>query len=264
MNPNERILQVMEYLMAAGSKPVKQVDISHELGLAPATVNRIVKTLSDRGYLFRTSQKYCVCNFRLTRNVPMSEEYLSVLNSLMNDITDEHQVSMEAVVATGFDFIWHSRTELPNATVAIRATTGFRRSIFELDAMSRLYLSRFDWEEVSYKFFPGGFFTSGVEMRTLKPEEARELIEGAAKEHFQCDFDGNHVGVRRFATIIEDIDGQPLHLLSMAEAATPVRDRKAHISEARRILGNARIVLQQQILKEVDTESGSHYPVIAG
>ncbi|MEN8748526.1 helix-turn-helix domain-containing protein [Marivita sp.] len=264
MNPNERILQVMEYLMAAGSKPVKQVDISRELGLAPATVNRIVKTLSDRGYLLRTSQKYCICNFRLTRNVPMSEEYLSILNSLMNDITDERQVSMEAVVATGFDFIWHSRTELPNATVAIRATTGFRRSIFELDAMSRLYLSRFDWEDVSYKFFPGGFFTSGVEMRTLKPEEARELIEGAAKGHFQCDFDGNHVGVRRFATIIEDIDGQPLHLLSMAEAATPVRDRKAHISEARRILGNARIVLQQQILKEVDTESGSHYPATAG
>ena len=107
----------------------------------------------------------------------MSEEYLSILNALMNDITEEHQVSVEAVVATGFDFIWHSRTELPNATVAIRATTGFRRSIFELDAMSRLYLSRFDWEEVSYKFFPGGFFTSGVDMRTLKPEEARELIK---------------------------------------------------------------------------------------
>ena len=96
--------------MAAGSKPVKQVDIARELKLAPATVNRIIKTLSDRGYLFRTSQKYCICNFRLTRNVPMSEEYLSILNSLMDDIPEEHQVYMEAVVATGFDFIWHSRT----------------------------------------------------------------------------------------------------------------------------------------------------------
>lgn len=264
MNPNERILQVMEYLMAAGTQPVKQVEIARDLGIAPATVNRIIKTLSDRGYLFRTSQKYCICNFRLTRNVPMSAEYLWILNSLMNDITEQHQVSMEAVVATGFDFVWHSRTELPNATVAIRATAGFRRSIFELDAMSRLYLSRFDWGDVCYKFFPGGFFTSGVEMRTLKPEEARDLVAAAAQDHFQCDFDGNHVGVRRFATIIEDSEGKPLHLLSMAEAATPVLDRDARISEARRILSNARVVLQQQISKEAESKSGSMSPATAG
>ena len=130
--------------------------------------------------------------------------------------------------------------------------------------MSRLYLSRFDWEDVSYKFFPGGFFTSGVDMRTLEPQEARELIEGAAKDHFQCDFDGNHVGVRRFATIIEDSAGMPLHLLSMAEAATPVLDRDTHISEARRILSNARVVLQQQILKEAGTVNGSMRPATAG
>ena len=250
--------------MAAGSEPVKQVDIARDLGIATATVNRIIKTLSDRGYLFRTTQKYCICNFRLTRNVPMSEEYLAILNSLMNNITEEYRVSMEAVVAAGFDFIWHARTELPDATVTIRARAGSRRSIFELDAMSRLYLSRFNWEDVSYNFFTGGFFTSGVEMRTLQPNEARQLIEEAAKDHFQCDFDGNHVGVRRFATIIEDAEGKPLHLLSMAEAATPVRDRDEHISEARRILSNARVVLQKQILKEAGREAGSMKPANAG
>lgn len=250
--------------MAAGSEPVKQVDIARDLGIATATVNRIIKTLSDRGYLFRTTQKYCICNFRLTRNVPMSEEYLAILNSLMNNITEEYRVSMEAVVAAGFDFIWHARTELPDATVTIRARAGSRRSIFELDAMSRLYLSRFNWEDVSYNFFTGGFFTSGVEMRTLQPNEARQLIEEAAKDHFQCDFDGNHVGVRRFATIIEDAEGKPLHLLSMAEAATPVRDRDEHISEARRILSNARVILQKQILKEAGREAGSMKPANAG
>ena len=73
MNPTERTLQVLEYIMAAGPGPLKQVDIARDCGLSPSTLNRIVKSLSDWGYLFRTSEKYCVRNFRLERNVPMSE-----------------------------------------------------------------------------------------------------------------------------------------------------------------------------------------------
>jgi DNA-binding IclR family transcriptional regulator len=251
VNPSDRLLEVMEYLMAAGPEPVKQIDISRDLGISAATVNRIVKTLSERGYLFRTSEKYCVPNFRLIRNVPMSEMYLSVLSDLMNEITAEHRVSVEAVVVTGFDLLWHSRTQLPDATVAIRAATGFRRSLYELDAMSRLYLSRVGWEQVSYRFFTGGFFQTGLEMKGLAPLEARRIIEADREATFDHDFDGNHVGVRRFATIIEDPKGKFLHLLSLAEAAVPVRDKDAHIANAREILNKARAKLQAQMSVEV-------------
>lgn len=54
MNPMERTLQVLEYVMAAGSGPVKQTDIARHCGLSPANLCRIVKTLLDWGYLFRT------------------------------------------------------------------------------------------------------------------------------------------------------------------------------------------------------------------
>ena len=243
--------------MASGPEPVKQVDISRNLGISPATVNRIVKTLSERGYLFRTSEKYCVRNFRLIRNVPMSENYLSVLSDLMNDITATHRVSVEAVVVSGFDLLWHSRTQLPDASVAIRAATGFRRSLYELDAMSRLYLSRIGWDEVSYKFFPGGFFKTGLEMKSLAPSEARRIIEKVATETFDMDFEGNHVGVRRFATIIEDDAGNFLHLLSIAQAAVPVRDKDAHIANARAVLSSAREKLEAQIKAEA-TETGGN------
>jgi len=70
MDPAERTLQVPEYLMAADPGPIKQVDIARECGLSTATLNRIMKSLSDWGYLFRSSEKYCVRNFRLERNVP--------------------------------------------------------------------------------------------------------------------------------------------------------------------------------------------------
>ena len=73
MSPTARTLQVLEYIMAAGPGPIKQVDIARDCGLPPSTLNRIIKTLSDWGYLFRTSEKYCVRNFRMERNVPMSE-----------------------------------------------------------------------------------------------------------------------------------------------------------------------------------------------
>jgi DNA-binding IclR family transcriptional regulator len=240
----------MEYLMASGPEPVKQIDISRALGIPPATVNRIVRTLAERGYLFHTSEKYCVPNFRLIRNVPMSEGYLSVLSDLMNEITAEQRVSVEAVVVTGFDLLWHSRTQLPDASVAIRASTGFRRSLYELDAMSRLYLSRLGWDEVSYKYFSGGFFKTGLEMKGLAPSEARRIIENVNDEIFDMDFDGNHVGVRRFATIIQDGDGKFLHLLSIAEAAVPVRDKDEHIANARDVLTKARATLQAQIEAE--------------
>lgn len=255
-NPSVRILQVMEYLMASGSKPVKQIDIARDLQLAPATVNRIIKTLSDRGYLLLTSEKYCVRNFRLIRNVPMSENYLSVLNQLMNDISSKHGVSVEAIVASGFDLLWHSRTQLPDATVAIRANTGFRRNLYELDALARLYLSRVGWDEISYKFFQGGFFKTGVEMKSVSPREAKRIIEDAADSDFDCDMDGNHVGVRRFATIVEDDKGNFLHLLSMAEAATPVFDSTIKMAECQKILKQAKETLQAQIRSEASANGG--------
>jgi DNA-binding IclR family transcriptional regulator len=251
----------MEYLMAAGPDPVKQVDISRDLGISAATVNRIVRTLAERGYLFHTSEKYCIPNFRLIRNVPMSEIYLSVLSDLMNEITAAHRVSVEAVVVTGFDLLWHSRTQLPDASVAIRAARGFRRSLYELDAMSRLYLSRLGWDEVSYRYFTGGFFQTGVEMHSLAPSEAQRVIEEAATDNFAMDFDGNHVGVRRFATIIADESGKFLHLLSIAEAAVPVRDKEEHIANARRVLDEARATLTAQITAEAVGGGGlgKHY-----
>lgn len=245
--------------MAAGPEPVKQVQISRDLGIPTATVNRIVRTLAERGYLFQTSEKYCIPNFRLIRNVPMSEGYLSVLSELMTEITATHKVSVEAVVVTGFDLFWHSRTELPDASVAIRAVRGFRRSLWELDAMSRLYLSRLGWDEVSYRFFTGGFFRSGLEMGGLAPTEARRIIESVADTVFDYDFDGNHVGVRRFATIIEDENGKFLHLLSIAEAAVPVRDKDKHIAEKRDILRDARERLKAQIKAEA-SGARPHYP----
>ncbi|UTW10242.1 helix-turn-helix domain-containing protein [Marinobacterium rhizophilum] len=247
MNPTVRLLLVMEYLMACDEEPVRQVDIARDLDMSPATVNRMVTTLSNRGYLFRTSDKRCVVNFHLNRNVPMSEAYLKTLDAILQETTSRYRVAAEAVVVSGFDLLWHSKTELPDASVKLRAHAGFRRNLYALDALSRLYLSRIDWDKISYKFNANGFFRAEVDRASLTAEEVRNILREAAKDDFAYDMEGNHVGVRRFATIIEDDDGNFLHLFSIAEAAVPVSNRAEKIETTLAILADVKKRLQSAI-----------------
>lgn len=243
MTPSDRILRVMEYLMEAGQEPVKQVDIARDLDVSPATLNRIIKVLSDHGYVFRTSERFIVPNFRFQKNVPMSARYLEALEEVMQTITRVYGVFSEAVVVTGQDLFWHSRTVITPPPLAIRAKAGFRRPLYELDAMSRLYLSRLDWEDIDYQFNVRSFHDNGPGLSPYTPEHARGLIEATEGKDFDFDWDGNRVGLRRFAIVIDDLDGNFLHVLTMAEPATPVADRDARIKSYHDALSRARAEL---------------------
>ena len=236
MKPTERTLQVLEYIMASGPSPVKQVDIARDCGMSPSTLNRIVKSLSDWGYLFRTSEKYCVRNFRLERNVPMSETYLAKLDSIMRDLSGRFGVSSEVVVVAGHELLWHSKTEHPDPNVAIRANVGFRRSLYELDGLSQLYLSRLDWEEIQARFYIDGFFdivrSPGQKIKWLPVSAVMERLDAHRKEAFAGDLEGNHMGIRRFSTVIEDPEGRFLHLLTLAEPAAATADEVERYREA--------------------------------
>ncbi|SNS84176.1 MarR family transcriptional regulator [Tropicimonas sediminicola] len=236
MDPTERTLQVLEYIMAAGPGPVKQVDIARHCGLSPSTLNRIVKALSDWGYLFRTSEKYCVRNFRLERNVPMSQTYLAKLDSTMRDLSHRLGVSAEVIVVAGHELLWHSKTDHPDPNVLIRAGVGFRRSLYELDVLSVLYLSRLAWSEIEARFFADGFFETlrkpGQPTRWLSAAKVRDRLERMRSEVFAADTAGNHVGIRRCATVIEDPNGRFLHLLALAEPDDRSDDRMDEYRDA--------------------------------
>lgn len=209
--------------MAAGPRPLKQIDIARDCGLSPSTLNRIIKSLSDWGYLFRTSEKYVVRNFRLERNVPMSEVYLAKLDDTMRALSAQLNVSAEVVVVAGHELLWHSKTDYPDPSVEIRARVGFRRSLYELDVLSQLYLSRLDWDDVKALFFTDGFFDTlrvpGQAGASLEAREVKKILAKGRKSVFATDLEGNHVGIRRFATVIEDAEGKFLHLLALAEPA---------------------------------------------
>jgi DNA-binding IclR family transcriptional regulator len=237
--------------MAAGPGPLKQVDIARDCGLSPATLNRIIKSLSDWGYLFRTSEKFCVRNFRLARYVRMSETYLAKLDETMRGLSQRLGVSAEVVVVAGHELLWHSKTDHPDPNVFIRANVGFRRSLYELDVLSQLYLSRLDWDEVDAKFYTDGFFETLREPNQATPwmpaADVKNALDKMRTEVFAADLEGNHVGIRRFATVIEDPNGQFLHLLALAEPNTETNNG---IEKYRDALCSAREELSELVYAE--------------
>ncbi|MGJ8611980.1 MAG: MarR family transcriptional regulator, partial [Octadecabacter sp.] len=121
------------------------------------------------------------------------------------------------------ELLWHSKTDYPDPNVVIRASVGFRRSLYELDVLSQLYLSRLDWDDVQAKFFTDGFFdtlrAAGGATAWLPKTAVRDTLDLMRSDVFAADPEGNHVGIRRCATVVEDANGKFLHLLALAEPA---------------------------------------------
>ncbi|MFK7994816.1 MAG: helix-turn-helix domain-containing protein [Granulosicoccus sp.] len=251
MNPTERTLLVLEYIMAAGPGPLKQVDIARDCSLPASTLNRILKSLSDWGYLFRTSEKYVVRNFRLGRNVPMSEGYLAKLDDTIRVLSTRLNVCAEVVVVAGHELLWHSTTDHPDPSIELRAGVGFRRSLYEFDVLSRLYLSRLSWSDLEAQFFTDGFFETprvrGRMGNALSASKVKRCLAQCRNDVFSADETGNHVGIRRFATVIQDASGNFLHLLALAESAKKV---KGSIDVYNDALLEARNELTQLVLDE--------------
>jgi DNA-binding IclR family transcriptional regulator len=257
--PTERTLQVLEYLMAAGSRPVKQVDIARDCGIAPATLNRIIQALSDRGYLFRTSEKYCVPNFRLERRVPMSDRYLALLDRQIKDLSLDLEASAEVVVVVGQELLWLNCSAHPDPDVRIRAKVGFRRGLYELDALSQIYLGHLTKAELKDRFFTEGFFKTefddGRRMNMLTEAEAQRQIRAAGEAGFAYDPTPNHQGIRRFAMAVTKPGGEFMHLISVADKVRPDAEEAALVAR----LG-AKLREVQERLDAVLAEETAQHP----
>ncbi|TKA98296.1 MarR family transcriptional regulator [Cereibacter changlensis] len=256
--PTDRIIDVLEYLMNASPGPVKQVTIARDLGMSSATLSRIVRILSDRGYLFRTSEKYLIKNFSLERIVPMSEAYLEELDGTLGALRAQLGVAVEVIVVTGHELLWHSRAAHPDPDVTIWAREGFRRSLFEFDALSRLYLSTLPPERLRDGFYIGGFFDTSKkagrrEIAWLEADAVQAAVEAARGAHFACDAEGNHFGIRRFVTVVRDPSGRFLHLLSLADPLPIGAAERERAFEA--ALEEERIRLEAVLVREQHGEA---------
>jgi DNA-binding IclR family transcriptional regulator len=181
----------------------------------------------------------------------MSEVYLAKLDDTMRRLSSELNVSAEVVVVAGHELLWHSKTDYPDPNVVIRASVGFRRSLYELDVLSQLYLSRLSWDEIEAQFFADGFYDTlrirGQRGGALPVEKVKALLAEQRESVFAADLEGNHVGIRRFATVVQDPTGKFLHLLALAE---PAEGKAAPIEVYQNALLQARDELSALVFEE--------------
>ena len=84
-----------------------------------------------------------------------------------------------------------------------------------------------------------------MQSKRLDWPEARERILATDRQAMQYDMLGNAKGIRRFSIAIATPDGDLIALLTVAEAAVPVRDEQSHVARIRETLESTRVELER-------------------
>ena len=245
--PVGRTLKVLEYFAGRETPVATLAEISADLKIAPATLGRIIRTLAQAGYISYTGRKGYVANFRVSRYLPMPSVYLQHLNRVVQELTDHTRQSAEVITHEAGDLYWYSKKEHPSLQVVIRAQPGFRRTIKELDAPSRLVLAAMDKEERCARYDTSSFYMTGALKKPVSAEEFEAVIATTDPRKVEYDLYGNEFGIRRFAKLISDRNGKPLHLLCIAEAALMNHDLQAHTARNVAFLERQGADLQQLV-----------------
>jgi DNA-binding IclR family transcriptional regulator len=237
--PVKRTLRVLEFFSTHDQHPVSLAEVAKHCDIAMATLFRIINTLEDAGYIQRQSRTTYSTNFEFRKSLPISRDALKRLEEVLKEIADSTQQTAEAILIDSDHLLWHSKHEYKDLAIRLRAQPGFRRGMYELDSLSRLYLKTLGWDKVSESFDKTAFFRTGIEREFITVADAEKIIESTDANDVAYDIEGNVRGIRRFAKVIFDTRGNPLFLICIAEAALRVPDMDKHISRYKKILHDA-------------------------
>ncbi|MFP8967755.1 helix-turn-helix domain-containing protein [Pokkaliibacter sp. CJK22405] len=226
--PVIKTLKVLE-LLSGEMKPLSMMDIARKSDIPPSTLSRIMATLEAAGYVQRNAGREYLSSFEIRKSLGLSQAYDAQLEWALEEIVDATEQSAEVLLYENKQLVWHAKREHSEMAIKLRAHKGFRRTIHELDAPSRLFLSAYGWNHIVQHLETDAFFTTGLERTFLKALETRQLIDRVDPDQVAFDEVGNVRGVRRFAKLVRDVQGRPLHLLCIAEPAIPKLDMQAHI-----------------------------------
>ena len=226
--PAVKTLAVLEcFAFSGGNLSLKE--ISEYTGISQATLLRILNTLLECGYISRSSDKKYQSCFTLHKAGSISAKLEPYLETSLKNLVAATGQSAEILTVKGNYLFWHNKQESPDLQIQIKAQSGFKRRIYELDAPSRLYLKSLGTEKAAQNFGKDKFFDTAYKKRTW--EEAVKIWEKENIDNITLDLDGNKNGVRRYATLIYDKHKNFLFILSVAEAAIPYNNTDEHINK---------------------------------
>jgi len=242
--PAAKTLEVLEYFsFSKGEVTLKQIADATEI--SQATLLRILNTLIDYEYISKSSDKKYIANFKLSKADAIPAYLDSVLDESLERLVENSGQSAEIITVKGDKLFWHNKKEAANMQIRISAHAGFKRSIYELDAPSRIYLKSLGEEQTADRFSTDGFYD--IDYKKCSWSEAAAIWNAENIKKVTYDRHGNGNGVRRYAALVCDKVGDFLFILSVAEAAVPRNNTKEHIDKIISAIESERNILKGAI-----------------
>ncbi len=226
--PAAKTLEVLEYFsFFQGKITLKQV--AEATGISQATLLRILNTFIAYGYIAKNSEKKYIANFKLAKSDTIPAYLDSALNDSLERLVKNTGQSAEIITVKGDKLFWYNKKEPENMQIRINARAGFKRSIYELDAPSRLYLKSLREKQAAECFSTDAFYD--IDYKGCSWSEAVGIWSVENINQVTYDKHGNSNGVRRYAALVNDETGGFLFILSVAEAAIPRNNTSEHVDK---------------------------------
>jgi DNA-binding IclR family transcriptional regulator len=236
----ERVLQIVEALAASSEEGATPAEICTRCGLARSTVYRLLSELEASGYVYKSSSKQYFPNFIFARQFDSERASPEAIREACVVVSETLGAASEMILRQGQNLLWHHKEEHPLQPIRLRAHAGYIRGTYELDCISRLVLAHTPLAEIETRWDLAGFFETGVAGEKVSWPAARTRITEVDRNGVEFDLQGNAKGIRRFCVALTAPSGQFICLLTVAEAAIPVRDVDAHVVHVRKVLMDAR------------------------
>lgn len=230
---SSRVVAILEVLSGPDGGELTAQEVVDRAGLPVSTGYRILTELQDLGLVHRGAGRRILANFSFERRLHCPGFDPKELADACADLSECLTSAAEIVVLSGHNMLWHIVQQHPKQAIRLRAYPGFTRGAYELDSISRLALAHRSFEVLEKSWDTGAFYTPGVDRRSLDWAEAREMIAAVDPDDMQYDMMGNAKGTRRYCVAIHGSDGKMVCLLTVAEAATPLREEAQHVANVR-------------------------------
>ena len=247
-----KILTLAESLSDAPHAGFSKSEVVERAGLPASTVYRLLSDMEKAGYIYKTQTGRLLPNFSFERRIRTGGISPESLRNTCEAISSELQCASEIILHRGHNLLWHITAEHPVQPIRLRAHPGYLRATYELDSISRLALAHCEIGFIESSWELSGFYGVGVQGDRLIWSHARDRILSTDKALMQFDMEGNAKGIRRFAVAIVDAVGELVCIVTVAEAATPLREEQAHIDKIRNILMRAKASLEGRGSDQLD------------
>ena len=230
-----RVLAIIDAFSPDTGEGFSTHAIIQRSGLPASTVYRMLSEFEDLGLVYRTADKRLHPNFSFERRLSFEKIAPENIDTACQRISDRLQSAAEIIALRGANLVWHVVKQHPDQAIRLRAHSGFARATYELDSITRLALAHCPVAFIEKHWDITAFFDVGVARKSVAWSNVRTMLEAVDRDDMQFDLEGNAKGIRRFCVAVQD-GSRIACLLTVAEAATPIRDMSAHIERIREIL----------------------------